>query len=222
VVQVGEAEGRILYPVGLDLHGVPCLVVGGGDVAARKVGGLVACGAHVTVVAPSTSIRALGESRRTGSSVVVARRPYRPAEAGEYRLVFTATGVEDVDRQVSEDARAAGVWCNSADDARHCSMILPAVHRDGPVSLAVSTGGASPALARWLRTRLAEAAGAHLGELATLLAQARRRMMEAGRPTGSADWEAILDGGLAELVRAGRITEARRFLEAAGSDAPEP
>ena len=82
-------------------------------------------------------------------------RPYERGEAAAYRLVVTATGDPDVDGAVYADAEEAGVWVNSADDTEHCTFMLPAVHRDGPVSVAVSTGGTSPALAGWLRGRVA-------------------------------------------------------------------
>ena len=100
---------------------------------------------------------------------------------------------------------AAGVWVNSADDAAHCTFILPSVHRDGPVSVAVSTGGASPAMASWLRRRLGQFLGPNFGELAELLDEARHRLMAEGRPTATVDWAALLDGPLPSLVRDGDI-----------------
>ena len=116
---------------------------------------------------------------------------------------------------MAADARAAGVWVNSADDPAHCTFLLPAVHRDGRVSVAVSTGGASPALASWLRCRLAEACGEGLGALAQALEDARRKIQASGRPTGSVDWRTLLDGPLPRLVREGRLEEARRLLDQA-------
>ena len=102
----------------------------------------------------------------------VERRRYRRGDAATFRLVITATGRPDVDGAVYADAEAAGVWVNSADDRAHSSFILPAVHRDGAVTVAVSTGGLSPALASWLRTRLAAECGENLGTLAQLLGEA--------------------------------------------------
>lgn len=193
----------------LRVDGQPCLVVGGGAVAARKAAGLVGCGALVTVVAPDVgaAIEALG--------VTVVRRPYRSGEAGRYRLVFTATGLPEVDAAVAADAEAAGVWVNSADDAAHCTFLLPSVHRDGPVTIAVSTGGASPALATWLRRRIGEAAGPELGPLAGLLEEARRRLQADGRSTETVDWQSLLDGPLPDLVRAGDLPAARALLDRA-------
>src|SRR3974390_1118506 len=157
-----------LYPVTLRIEGRPCLVVGGGPVAARKAGALLACGASVTVVAPEgyQAVERLGGADRGGvGTLPVLRRPYRAGEAADYRLVVTATGRVEVDGAVAADAEAAGIWGNSADDADHFTFLLPSVHRDGSVSVAVSTAGASPALATWLRRRIGAQLGPHLGAL---------------------------------------------------------
>jgi siroheme synthase-like protein len=179
-------------------------------VAAHKAVGLLRCGALVTVIAPDICA-AMAEL----TPLTIARRHYAPGDATGYRLVLTATGIPDVDGAVHADAEAAGVWVNSADDVAHCTFIVPSVHRDGPVSVAVSTGGTSPALARWLRARLAESAGPGVGELADLLGQARRRLHDAGRSTERVDWGALLDGPLPALVRAGEHEAARSLVEEA-------
>jgi precorrin-2 dehydrogenase/sirohydrochlorin ferrochelatase len=201
------------YPVSLLLHEKRCLVVGGGTVASAKVRGLLEAGAAVTVVAPTVTAE-LAHLHADGR-LVVERRAYVPGEVADFHLVITATGRPDVDRQVSQDASGCGVWVNSADDPANCTFFLPAVHRDGAVSVAVSTGGASPALAGWVRDHAARSAGPGLGVLAELLAHARSELKESGRPTGSVDWRALLGGPLPGLVRAGRLDEARRILGAA-------
>jgi siroheme synthase-like protein len=195
------------YPVVLDLTGRRCLVVGGGATAARKAVDLLTCGAEVTVVAPDLdpALERLAVDRQ--------RRPYRPGEAAQYRLVLTTTGVEAVDRQVFDDAEAAGVWVNSVDDPAHCSFFLPSISRDDPVTVAVSTSGTSPALASWLRHRIeGTVQDAAAGSLALLLAEARQALLDSGRPTAGVDWRSLLDGPLPELVRLGRWPEARRLL----------
>jgi len=213
--------GHRLYPVGLVVRGRRCLVVGGGRVAARKIAALLDCGAAVTVVAPEVheALAALFEDGTIagidGPPLDVQVRPYEPGEAAGYRLVVTATGVADVDALVYGDAEAAGVWVNSADDPEHCSFVLPAVWRTGPVSVAVSSGGNSPAFATWLRDRLADEVGTEVGALVELLAQARRRLHLEGRSTGEVAWTALLGGPHPQLVRDGRIDEARALLDAA-------
>jgi precorrin-2 dehydrogenase / sirohydrochlorin ferrochelatase len=198
-----------LYPVSLVVTDRPCLVVGGGPVATRKVDALLACGARVTVVATEVA----EAIRSMAGQLTVEERPYRSPEAATYRLVVTATGVPEVDRAVAADAEAAGVWVNSADDVDNCSFTLPAVHRQGPVTVAVSTGGASPALAGWLRSRVAEAIGPDVAVLAELLGEARRRLKASGVSTESIEWTAVLDQQVVPLVRQGRIEEARAVLE---------
>lgn len=211
------AHGSPLYPVALVVDGRRCLVVGGGPIAAHKAEGLLGCRARVTVVAPQITdkLRSLAQESRAGGSLVLEERRYRAAEAADYRLVITATGDAEVDRAVAADAEAAGVWVNSADDVDNCTFTLPAVHRDGDVTVAVSTGGASPALAGWLRDRAAAAIGPEAGTLAVLLDEARRRVRADGRSTESTDWSAILGGHFVDLVRSGRIDEARSLLQAA-------
>lgn len=191
--------------------GRPALVVGGGRVAARKVAGLVECGARVTVVAPD--VVAEIDAMATGGALAVERRRYRRGEVADYRLVVTATGLPEVDRAVAADAEAAAIWVNCADDADHCTFFLPAVHRDGSVTLTVSTGGASPALAAWLRGRAAAALGPGLGTVCDLLDRARRRVREEGRSTSEVRWGELLDGGLPEVVARGHLEEARRMVD---------
>jgi siroheme synthase-like protein len=206
------------YPVVLRVEGRPCLVVGGGPVAARKIADLFGCGADVTVVAPEIdpAIDALAAAaERDGRALRVVRRTYRDGEAAHYRLVITATGIPAIDRRAAADAESAGIWVNSADDADRCTFFLPSVHRQGAVSVSVSTGGTSPALAAWLRRQIGETVGPHLGTLAELLDEGRGALRRAGQPTSAVDWTALLDGGLPELVRDGRIEEARRSIEAA-------
>jgi len=209
-----------IYPVGLVVKGRRCLVVGGGRVAARKISGLLACGAAVTMVAPEVHV-AIGELTAAGviaaigeSPLEVKIRPYRSGEATDYLLAVAATGEASVDELVHRDALAAGVWVNVADDASRCTFILPAVARDGTVSIAVSTAGASPALAGWLRDRIVLALGPNLGDLAALLEEGRRRIHDQGRSTETLDWRAVLDGPLPEMVRQGRIDDARAALDA--------
>jgi len=208
-----------LYPVSLDVTAKRCLVVGGGRVAARKISALLACGADVTVVAPRAHeavaiLSAEGAIASVdGPPLDIQLRPYRKGEAAHYRLVLTATGIAEVDEAVHEDAQAAGVWVNSADDADHSTFVLPAVMRDGAVTIAVSTSGASPALAVWLRNRIEADLGTGLGELADLVSEARSRIKEIHGTTEGADWRELIEERLAPLVGQGRSDDARKALE---------
>jgi siroheme synthase-like protein len=203
------------YPISLDLSNRPCLVVGAGAVATRKVRGLLDSGARVTVIAPDIS-----EEMRSLASRLEALEPrtFQPDDVAGFRLVVTATGDPAVDGAVAAEADAAGVWVNSADDPAHCSFILPAVHRDGAVTIAVSTGGLSPALAAWLRSRLAASCGGGLDTLARLLYETRQQLHAEGRRSDTVDWAALLDGELPSLVHAGDLDKARSVLHRATSD----
>jgi siroheme synthase-like protein len=200
----------VYFPVFLDLNGRRCLVVGGGPVAARKASSLVECGATVTVIAPEicAEVHAI-------SPLTLLRRAYRQGEAGQYRFVITATGVAEVDAQVALDAERSGVWVNSADDIDNCTAILPSIHRDGPVTIAVSTGGTSPALATWLRRQIQGAVGTDLDQAATLLSEARQRVKADGGSTETVDWMSALDGPFFDLIRSGHIDAARQLLDEA-------
>jgi siroheme synthase-like protein len=197
-----------LYPVNLLLTGRRVLVVGGGRVAAEKVRGLLAAGAvvHVVATAVGDDVRALG--------VTCDERPYGRGDLDGHRLVVACTDDPATNQAVYDDAEAAGVWVNAADDPDRCSYTLPARLDRGRVLVTVSTGGHSPALASWLRDRLAADLGDEVDVLAGLLADARADLLAEGRSTQGADWRGALDSGMLDLVRAGRLDEARELLRA--------
>ena len=197
-----------LYPVGLVVAGRRCVVVGGGAVAARKVAGLVEAGADVTVVAPAINdeIRAM--------PVHLTERPYRTGDLDGAWLAIAATDDQAVNRQVHADGGEARVWVNAADDPEACAFTLPAVLRRGPVTLSVSTGGHSPALAGWLRDQVAADLGPEIGLLAELLSEARDELQASGRSTEGLDWRSALDSDMLDLIRKGQLAQARERLQA--------
>lgn len=201
-----------LYPVNLVVAGRPCLVVGGGRVAVTKVRGLVEAGARVTVVAPEVDAHIA--EMAAGGQVAVERRPYRSGEVRDHRFVVAATGDPAVNQQVYDDGEAAGVWVNSADDPDRCSAILPARVRQGRLTVTVSTGGHSPAVAAWVRERLAEQLGPEYDQLIELLSEARNEVQARGVGTEQLDWRRALDSGILDLVRAGRLEDAKERLRA--------
>jgi siroheme synthase-like protein len=171
------------YPIFLDLTGVPVLVVGGGSIAHRKAAGLAEAGAEITVVAPQV----ITELQQLVAHVEL--RPYRDGEAADYQLVMTATNDSRVNARVATDARAARVWVNSADDPTNCTFILPAVARQGLVTMAISTGGSSPALASRLRTDIAaRELTPVVHDAAVELARQRDEIKRSGGSTEDIDW----------------------------------
>jgi precorrin-2 dehydrogenase/sirohydrochlorin ferrochelatase len=197
------------YPVLLDLAGRSCLVVGGGRVALGKVRGLLAVDAAVTVVAPLVT-----DELASLDGVTIERRPYEAGEVAGHRLVIAATDDPAVNHQVFLDGEAAGVWVNSADDPANCAFTLPAVVRRGPITVAVSTGGHSPALSSWLRDRFAAELGPEYEILLQLLAERREALRSEGIRTEGLSWKDALDSGMLDLVREGRVAEARELLQA--------
>ncbi len=198
------------YPVALDVTGRPVLVVGGGAVAERKVEGLVAAGARVTVVAPRVTLR-LAALAAEGRLRHVARE-YRDGDVVGHDLVFVAVGAEAVGRAVGDEARALGAWVNVADDPARCDFILPSVLRRGDLLVAVTTGGTSPALARAVRERLEGVVTEEYAGLAALVADVRRELRASAASPDAVAWSRALDDDLRRLVRDGRSDEARRRL----------
>jgi precorrin-2 dehydrogenase/sirohydrochlorin ferrochelatase len=155
------------YMACLDLEGRSCLIVGGGTVALEKVRGLLDCGARVTVVAPWI----IDELRTL--DVELVRRRYRASDLDGRFLVVAATSISSLNRGVHEDAEARSLLCNVVDVPELCSFILPAVIRRDPIAIAVSTGGASPALAQRIRDDIAGLVGPEHAELARRLRELR-------------------------------------------------
>jgi siroheme synthase-like protein len=203
-VPIADAQ----YPVNLVVAGRTCVVVGGGTVAARKVEGLLAAGADVVVIAPEIDerIRAL--------PVRLVERRYRQGDLAGAWLAIVATDDPETTRVVQADGDDGRVWVNAADDPDACSFTLPAVLRRGPVMVAVSTGGHSPALAAWIREQIGACIGPEIAQLAEWLSEARDELRAAGRSTEDVDWRAALDWDMLELIRTGRTAQARERLQA--------
>ncbi len=178
-----------------------CVVIGGGVVAARKVAGLLAARAAVTVISPQLVSEL--EQRVAAGEVQVVRRPYQPGDLEGAALVIAATADPAVNRAVWEEASRRGCLINVVDDPAHSNFIVPAVVRRGEITVAVSTGGASPALARRLRERLAATIGPEYGILADLLAELRPALLARCAP-GEARLAAALrlvDSDVLEIIR---------------------
>ncbi len=167
-----------MFPIMLRLDGQRCLVVGGGGVALRKVQGLVAEGARVTVVAPEI-VEPLDALAQRGQ-ITFEKRAYRAGEAGDYVLVFAATDRREVNRAVYDDARRAGVWVNTADDPELCSFHLPSRVRRGPLQIAIASGGEAPFAVRRIRQLLEQRFGPEWGEWIEAASRFRSRVRDAG------------------------------------------
>ncbi len=190
-----------MLPVMLDVTRRSCLVVGGGPVALRKTLALLEQGAQVTVVAPQSveRLQALAQEGR----LRLEPRPYRSGEAAGYVLVFAATERPEVNRHVSDDARAAGVWVNVADVPELCSFQVPARVRSGSLEIAIGSGGRAPFAVRRLRQMLEKRFGPEWG--AWLAAAARFRDLLRRRPMDPVEREARFDRFFSETVDEARL-----------------
>ncbi|HEX2023387.1 MAG TPA: bifunctional precorrin-2 dehydrogenase/sirohydrochlorin ferrochelatase [Acidimicrobiales bacterium] len=207
-VAIPERRPARSYPVNLILEGRRCLVVGGGAVAARKVEGLLACGAVVHVVAPEVS-----DEIRGWPEVTVDERPYQQDDITGRRLVIAATNSSAVNRSVFLDCEAEGIWVCGADDPENCSFTLPSVVRRGSLVFTVSTGGRSPAVARWLRERLEAQFGPEYESLLDLVADHRAAVKAGGGRPMYLDWQKALDSDMLDLIRSGDLDSARERLQ---------
>ena len=204
-------------PIFLDIREQPCLVVGGGDVAARKAALLVRAGARVTVLAPALS--AAFDADCAAARIVHRAASFRDEDLTEYAVVIAATDDDGVNGGVAPAAKARRIPVNVVDQPALCSFILPSIIERAPLIVAVSSGGASPVLARLLRARLESLIPAEYGRLAALAGAFRDRVKARFKPPERRRfWERVLQGPIAELVLSGRDDEARAALEEALDD----
>ena len=205
------------YIACLRLKGRRCLVVGGGTVGLEKAEGLLACDADVTLVAPD-AVTALGDLAAE-ESIRWERREYRPADLEGCLIAIAATGQTAVNIRVFEDAERRAMLVNVVDVPPLCNFILPAIVRTGPLAVAISTAGASPALAKRMKREIGELFGEPYATLAVLLNDARG-WAKATLPTYQDRrrfFEEIVGGDPdpIELLRAGEVDAVRDLIESA-------
>jgi siroheme synthase-like protein len=196
--------------VSLVLTGRRVVVVGGGEVATRRVQALLAAGAGVEVVAPALSERL--EALERDGRVTVTRRAFLPSDLDEAWLAFAATDDVEVNRAVVDAATERRCFASSAQAGTSASANPMSVLRRGDVEVAVGTSGRSPALAAWLRRRLEPEVGPEYGVLCDLVAEAREECRAAGETSEVVDWYAAFDSGILDLIRTGRLDQAREGL----------
>jgi len=199
------------------VSGRRCLVVGGGEIGLEKVEGLLACDGNVTLVAPD-AIEPLRELASEGS-IRWERREYRPEDLERTFMVIASTDDTDVNIKVYEDAERRAMLVNIVDVPPLCNFILPAIVRTGPLAIAISTAGASPALAKRIKAEIAEEYGEPYARLAILLNEVRG-WAKGTLPTyqdRKAFFESIVNGqpDPVELLRRGDEQAVRDLIGAA-------
>ncbi|MEX0682590.1 MAG: bifunctional precorrin-2 dehydrogenase/sirohydrochlorin ferrochelatase [Dehalococcoidia bacterium] len=218
------------YPVFLDIADKPVVVIGGGTIAEQKIQGLLDAGAQVTVVSPGLN-EALDAFRAEGR-IMHIRREYEPGDIEGYELVFVATDSRAENTKVWEEGRQRKIWVNAVDDVPNCDFIMPGIIRQGDLTLAISTAGKSPAMARKVREDLEAYLTEDDATLLDLAGEIRTQLRARGIEVKGCDhcqrnsndvWNAALDGIVKNFIREGKRDEARaRILDLLFSPSGQP
>lgn len=202
---------KTYYPAFLDLDCRLCVVVGGGRVALRKVEMLREAGACVTVVAPVLCEEL--EAMRSSGVIQAKTRSFVPSDLDEALVAVAATDDRAANERVASEARMRRVLVNVVDVPALCDFIVPSYIRRGVITIAISTSGGSPALAKRLRIALESEFGEEYGVLAEIVGQVRTQLKDDGVKASAAEWESALDlVRLLDLLRDGKHDEAKRAL----------
>ena len=210
-------------PIFLNVKGYPCLVVGGGQVASRKIFMLIRAGARVTVISPelSSEVAKLAEK----DDIEHIQAGFKSGDISNYRVVIAATNSREVNQAVYEEATGKNIPVNVVDTPDLCSFITPSIIDRDPVQIAISTGGASPVLARLLRSKLETYIPAAYGRLGKLVESYRDRVKAIFKHNSNhirGFWEQVLEGSVADLLVAGKDKAAHEALELAVNAAKVP
>ena len=209
------------YPVSLDMTNKRCVVVGGGDIAERKVERLLECGAQVTVVSKSLT-PVLKARKKTGQMDHIDRDYEDQALDGAF-MVIGATDRNDVNERISKEAMARGLLVNIVDDPDRCNFILPSLVQQGDLSIAISTGGKSPALAKKLRKELEKQYGPEYQTLLVIMGILRKRILAGDQRAADnkAVFEDLVHSDILQAIREkdrGRVNTIIRDLTGISMD----
>lgn len=200
------------YPIFVNLKNQPCLVIGGGTVALRKIRLQRSAGANITVVAPTLCEELKAEF---GDCITHIPREFRADDIRGYRLITAATNSKEVNAEVSNLSQAADIPVNVVDQPDLCSFITPAIIDRAPITIAISTGGAAPILARHIRGQIEALISPGLGKLAAAMRTLRGRMAKSfpDEELRRRVWEAVLNGPIIGHFEAGRENQGHQALE---------
>ena len=198
------------FPVFLEMSGRRCLVIGGGAVAERKIAALWEARGVVAVISPDVTQTIAQWSKE--QRITLAQRLYQRGDLAEFQLVFVATDDPVVNQAVFDEGRERGVWVNAADDPAHCGFILPSVLRRGDLTVAVSSGGSSPALARAIREELEVYFTGEYELLTRLAAEIREELQRRRIIVPFEIWRKALSGEVRQNLRRGDLARAREVL----------
>ena len=206
-----EPTSPLYYPIFLNVQGKKCVVIGGGTVALRKVKTLLDGGAEVIVISPKPHPDIARHSRER--TIHLIRREYEAGDLKEAVIAIACTDLKKINRRVVAEAKKAGVLINVADDPKLSDFIIPSFFRRGDLTLAVSTSGTSPALARKIRTTLQKTFGKEYASLLSLIGEVRATLKNKKHRVDPEIWQEALDLDLLiELVRSGQKKKALTIL----------
>lgn len=197
-------------PISLEVAGRRCIVVGGGAVAERKVHALLEAEAAVTVVSPTLTERLESWSRE--GKICHVGRDYQKGDLVGFQIAFSATNDREVNASVYEEGKSSGVWVNVADDPEHCDFILPSVLHRGPLAVAITTGGTSPALSRAIREELEGYFGEEYATLGQIVGEVRRELKHNAIPSDADAWHGALNGEFRSVLRKRGADQAKKYL----------
>jgi siroheme synthase-like protein len=204
-------ESKLFYPVFLDVAGKRCLVIGGGQLALRKVTALLECRADVTVVSPSFDPEFRGLKGK--GAVELIERRFVSGDLTGAAIVIAATDERETNRKIAEKAKKRRALVNVVDDAESSDFIVPSFFRRGDLMIAVSTAGLSPAFAKKIRATLEESLGDDFARLLSLVGEVRSELKRKKVTVTPRAWQESLDlDRLISLVRAGRGQEVKKIL----------
>ena len=208
------------YPAFLNIKGKQCVVFGGGVVAEGKIAKLRDAGAKITVISPRVTADILAAVQQ--GHLDWQAREYRTGDLQGAFLGIATTNVRSVNQSISEEAEELGVLLNVVDEPAQCSFIAPSIVTRGPVTVAISTSGASPALARKLREELTASPVLGWADLAGITSQARNQVKKQGLAMDPQRWQCCLTPDLLQMAQEGREEEALISLMSnlAGDNAP--
>jgi precorrin-2 dehydrogenase/sirohydrochlorin ferrochelatase len=207
------------YPVSLDMTDKRCVIIGGGAVAERKAERMIECNAQVVVV--SRSLTPVLEDRKKTNTIEHIDADYEKKTLRGAFMVIGATDRDDVNAQVSQDALSLGILVNIVDDPDRCNFILPSLVQQGDLSIAVSTGGKSPALARKIKEDLQQLYGPEYESLLTIMGSLRKKILAQGHASeaNKAVFEALVNSRMLQAIREGnRVKVKKIILDASGID----
>ncbi len=206
-----SSQSSSYYPIFLNIHQKKCIVVGGGEVARRKVRALLEREAIVQVIAPTLDSEL--SHLANNNTITVLQRNYEPGDLKDALIVIAATTEAETNRKVAMEAKRRGILVNVVDDREQSDFIVPSCLHRGDLTIAIATAGKSPALARKIRTRLESDFGKEYASLVKLIGEVRSELKRRRVKVNASIWQDALDlDQLIKMVRAGQGEQAKATL----------